>query len=422
MSTAGDPGTKAKILRAAATLPIVTVCSLAAGFTAGILLVALMSPWAPATRDYIFYWATAQQLAHHANPYDAAAITALERSAGLPAAYQAGFMRNPPWALPLIYPLGFLSPRAGWILWFLLLLSCLAASVYLLWILCGRSRSERYLLGLSFAPALVCMLYGQTSLLILPGLVLFLCWHRTRPFQAGAALSLCALKPHLFLPFGVALLVWIVLSRAYKLVAGAVAALALSCAITTLIDPLAWTQYARMARTSGIDREPIPCPSALLRFWISPQSVWLQFLPALLGCVWALAYFWRRRRDWDWLRNGAPLLLVSLTVAPYAWIYDHGMVLPALMPSVFLARSRKLLIALAFLSALVEAALYRSLRYPPALYRWTIWAAPAWLAWYLVANAPPGFWVELRSVLRSKGFLRGRETTGRKGDESAALQ
>ena len=422
MSTTGNPSTKAKILRAAATLPVVTVCGLAAGFTAGILLVALMSPWAPATRDFIFYWATAQQLAHHANPYDAAAIATLERSAGLPVAYKAGFMRNPPWALPLIYPLGFLSARVGWILWYFLLLACLAASVYLLWILYGRPRNERYLLGLSFAPALVCIIYGQTSLLLLPGLVLFLRWQRTRPFLAGVALSLCALKPHLFLPFGVVLLVWIAFERAAKLAAGVLAGLAFSCLLTFLIDPSALTQYAQMARASGIENEPIPCVSYLLRAWISPQSIWLQYLPALLGCAWAMAYYWPRRRNWDWPANGGLLLLVSLVAAPYSWIYDHGMVLPALLQSAFLARSRNLLIALAFLSALVEVALICSLRYPPALSLWTIWAAPAWLAWCLAANAPPGFWAKARSVLLSIRFLRGREAAVGRGGESDALE
>jgi len=420
MSETGATGLRGKILRMAATLPFVTVCGLGFGFTAGILLLALLMPQGPTTRDYFFFWATARQLTLHHNPYDALAMSQFEHSAGLSAGH-AGVMRNPPWALPLIYPLGFLSPQSGWILWFFLLLAALAGSVYLLWILLGRQRNDRYMLGLSFAPAMICLLYGQTSLLILPGLVLFLCLHRTRPFLAGAALSLVALKPHLFLAFGVALLGWIVVSRAYKVLAGALAALAAACALTTLIDPLAWVQYARMAGTAGIEREPIPCPSSLIRFWISPTSVWLQFLPALLGCIWAITYYWPRRHQWDWLKNGAPLLLVSLAAAPYAWIYDHGVVLPALLPSVFLARSRNLLIALAFLSALVEVALYCSIHYPPALYRWTIWAAPAWLGWYLVANASPGTWQKARIALQGFRLSRATKPDEERGSEPAAL-
>ena len=416
MSTAADSSKMRKILRAAATFPIVALCVLSFGLIAGDLLYALLWSKAPATRDFIIYWATAQQLSHHANPYDATAIKELEQTAGLPATYKVGYTRNPPWALPLVYPLGFLSPRAGWILWYFLLLASLALSVYLLWNFFDRPRNKRYLLGFTFAPALICMVYGQTSLLVVPGLVLFLCLHRTRPFLAGAALSLCALKPHLFLPFGVVLLAWIIVSRAYKLIAGAVAAIGASCALTYLIDPLAWAQYAQMARGSGIEREQIPCLSSVLRFWLSPTSVWLQFLPAMLGCVWAMVYFWPRRQKWNWMENSAPLLLVSLLVAPYAWIYDHGMVLPALLPTVFLVRSRNLLIAFASIGALAEVALFYSHYDPSALSRWAIWVAPAWLAWYLIANAPSNTWEKVRSVLQANGFLLKKEVAGSGGD------
>jgi Glycosyltransferase family 87 len=382
---AGKPGTQQKILRAVATLPFVTVCGLAFGFTAGTICLVLLLPNAPCTRDYVLYWATGQQLAHHANPYDPVACTLIERAAGLPLNLNPGLMRNLPWALPLVFPLGFLSLRVGWVLWVLLSLACLVVSVHLLWIIYGRPRNRRYLLGYSFGPALVCVIYGQISLFVLLGLVLFLRLHRTRPFLAGISLWLCALKPHLFLPFGVVLVAWVLVSRSYKLLAGAAVAMAASCAITFAIDPLAWTQYLQMAHSSGIEREYIPCLSYLLRNRLSPHSVWLQYLPAALGCAWALAYFWPRRHAWDWLKNGSPLMLVSMLAAPYSWIYDQGLVIPALLQGAFHTRSRNLLIALAFLSALVEIALFRSLSHPNDMVFWTYWTAPAWLVWYLCA-------------------------------------
>jgi hypothetical protein len=385
MKINGELLTRQKILSTVAVLPFVTVCGLAAGFAAGVFCFALISVNGPATRDYIFFWATGQQLAHHANPYDETAMMRIESSVGMPEKNKVGFMRNPPWALPLVYPLGFLSPRAGWLLWSLFMLACLAVSVRLLWILYGRPRNSRYLLGLSFGPALLCLIYGQTSLLLLLGLTLFLRLHRTQPFLAGCALGLCALKPHLFLPFGVVLLAWVLVSRSYRLVAGAAAALAASSAIAFLIDPQAWIQYVQMARASGIEREYIPCLSYLLRNWLGANSMSLQFLPAALGCAWALSYYWPRRQGWDWTTNGSPLLLVSLLVAPYSWIYDQGIVIPALLQGAFLTRSRNLLVALAFLSAMVEIALYGSLAQPKVLLYWTLWTAPAWLVWYLIA-------------------------------------
>lgn len=410
MNPGGELSLTQKILRAVATLPFVTVCGLAFGFTAGVLCVVLVSPQAPGTRDYVFYWATGQQLAHHANPYDPDAVTKLERSAGLPATLNPGLMRNLPWALPLVYPLGFVNSRVGWVIWLLILSSCLAVSVYMLWIIYGRPKNSRYLLGYSFGPALICMIYGQTSLFALLGLVLFLRLHRTHPFLAGVSLWLCALKPQLILPFGVVLLAWVLLSRSYKLVAGAATALAASCAITFLIDPLAWTQYSQMARSSGIEKEYIPCLSYLLRDWLSPHSIWLQYLPAAAGCCWALAYFWPRRNSWDWLKNGSPLMLVSLLVAPYAWIYDQGLVIPAVLRGAFLTRHRSLLIALAFLSALVEVALFRSITHPNDMVYWTFWTAPAWLVWYLVAGISSTQWTKAWFALRGLRLFREQHT------------
>jgi hypothetical protein len=360
-----------------------------------MFLFALISPLGVAKRDYIFFWATGQQLAQHANPYDESAMTQIERLAGRAAPNKTGLMRNPPWALPLVYPLGFVSARTGWVLWSLLMLACLMASVRLLWIQYGRPRNSRYLLGLSFGPALLCLFYGQTSLLLLLGLTLFLRMHRTRPFLAGISLSLCALKPHLFLPFIAVLLAWVLVSGSYKLVAGSAVALAASSAIAFQIDPQAWSQYAQMARASGIETEYIPCVSFLLRSWVSPHTMGLQFLPAAVGCLWALGYFWTRRQKWDWTTNGSLLLLVSLLVAPYSWVYDQGIVIPALLQGAFLTRSRNLLIALAFLSAMVEVAIFRSFSHPRDLYLWNYWTAPAWLAWYLLAAA-----IERRRVER----------------------
>lgn len=400
------------VLRTAAVLPFVTVCAVAFGCMVGLFCAALISPSAPATRDYLFYWATAQQLEHNSNPYDRDGMTRIEHSAGMAAEDKAGLMRNPPWALPLVLPLEFLSPRAGWLLWFFLLLACLATSVFLLWVIHGRPRNRRYLLGYSFGPALLCMLFGQTSLFALLGLVLFLRLHRSRPFWAGVSLWLCMLKPHVFLPFGVALIAWIILSKRISLAIGTTAAMAASCAITYRINPLEWAQYSQMVRSSEIDKEYIPCLSFLLRLWLSPHPIWLQFLPAALGCAWALTYFWLRRRDWNWLTHGSLLMLVSVLVAPYTWLYDQALVLPALLQAAFFTRSRNLLIVLAFLSALVEVCLFFKFSTAIDLAEWTYWTSPAWLIWYLVASTSSTKWVSIRSNLRiSTQLLHARTST-----------
>ena len=365
-----------------AQIAIASVAGLALAVTILYIVAVPVAGKLAASRDFLSYWATGSQLVHHRNPYDRDAISALEHAAGLDPRTVL-IMRNPPWALPLAYPLGFLGLRFAGILWTLLLLACLLVSIRILHELHGSPPSRVHWLGFAFTPAIICLTMGQTSLLALLGLVLFLRFHRCHPFNAGAALWLCALKPHLFLPFAAVLAVWIVVSHSYKLLAGFTVALAFTSAIAFFIDPSAWPDYARLMRSPSVENQFIPCLAGALRHWLRPHAVWLQYLPAALACLWALFYFWRRRAHWDWLTGSSPLILVSLLAAPYSWLYDQCLAIPALLHGAYATRSRKLLaiLALLILAADIEICF---VKITSPLFLWT---TPVWLAWYLLARA-----------------------------------
>lgn len=361
---------------------IVIACALAIVFTILFLCFLPFDRGTVARRDYIVYWATGQQLVRHGNPYDPAAISQIEHDAG----FQGGdsyYMRNTPWALPLALPLGFIGPMAAALPWSLLMLGLLALSVRILWRLYGGAPNTLDWLGYCFPPALWCVLLGQTSILLLFGFTLFLRFHKTRPFVAGAALWLCSIKPHLFLPFALVLLLWIFIARAWRILAGAVTAFAAGAFITTCIDPAAWSQYAYYMRTSVVTREFTPCLADLLRDSIKPTAEGLAFVPVVLGCLWALAWFWPRRRHWDWLEQGPLLVLVSLLVAPFGWIFDQSLALPAVLCGASRTSSQLLLSALALIYILVELQLVHFDLHSAA---W-LWTTPAWLAWYLCTRA-----------------------------------
>jgi len=363
-------------------LLIAIACALAAVFTTLFLSILPTNRAIVARRDFITYWAAGQQLAHHGNPYDPETMDRLERGAG----FQGGtsyYMRNPPWALPLALPLGYFDATTTALPWSLLMLGILISSVRILWSLFGSAGTHFEWLGYCFPPALFCVILGQTSILLLFGLVLFLRLHKTRPFSAGAALWFCTLKPHLFLPFAVVLLVWIFVSHSYRILAGSLAAMAAGGMVTALIDPAAWSQYSYYMRTSVVTREFTPCLGDVLRDSIRPSSEWLAFVPAALGCAWALVYFWPRRLTWDWLENGSPLILVSLFVAPFGWIFDQALAIPALLYAVSRNPSRTLLGTLALIYILVEIQIVSPFGLHSAAY---LWPAPVWLVWYLLAR------------------------------------
>jgi len=347
----------------------------------------LLGSDAAGTRDFVEYWASGHQLAHHANPYDRDAILRLERSVGFPSGTPVLIMWNPPPALLLVLPLGLLGPVAANLLWSLLLLACLVASVRIVWIMHGGPRNQLHWLGYSFAPALVCLLAGQVSLFVLFGLVLFLRLHRSHPFLAGVSLWFCLLKPHLFLPFGIVLLVWAIVTRGYNLLLGIAIALGLSTAIAFILDPLVWVHYGQMMSTMStvrMQQEVIPCMSIMLRWIISPKTMWLQYVPAAFGCILALAYFRKHCHRWDWIEHGSLLMLVSVLLAPYTWLMDQAVLIPALLHAAYLTRSRCLLAILALASAVIEIGALRGFHLLHSA--WYLWTVPAWLAWYLYAT------------------------------------
>lgn len=333
-------------------------------------------------RDSLAYWTAGHQLLHRANPYAAASVEQLEGAAGFHGPRGSLVMLNPPYALPLALPYGVFGPRVAGLLWSLSLLACLIASVRMIWTMHGRTDNRLLVLGYCFAPAVVCVFAGQIPLFALLGLTLFLRLRRTHPFYAGAALWLCAVKPHLFVPFGLVLLAWTLTTRRYRIIGGAAASFAASNAIALVLDPAAWSHYRQflhsVAGMMGV--EFIPSLSVVLRRAIDPRAYWIQGIPEALGCAWALWYFWRHRRAWDWMEHSALVMLVALFVAPYTWMLDQSVLLPALLHGLYRTRSRAFAMALAVGSGLI----YLQIGLGAAVHsRWNLWPAPFWLVLYL---------------------------------------
>jgi hypothetical protein len=77
-------------------------------------------------------------------------------------------------------------------------------------------------------------------------------------------------------------------------------------------------------------------------------------------------------------------MLVSLLVAPFGWIFDQSLAIPAILFAVARAPSRAVLAGLAILYLLLEVQVVSPFPLASAAY---LWPAPAWLVWYLFARA-----------------------------------
>lgn len=345
-----------------------------------------LTPQNAAIRDFIGYWAAGQQIVHGANPYDVDQVLGLEKAVGL-GSLQIKITPSPPIGLALVLPLGFLGAKNGLVFWMLVELACLSLSLWAVWRLEGKPVSRLHLLGFLFAPALACFMAGQIGIFLLLGLCLFLLWHESRPFLGGAALLPMSLKPHLFLPVVLCLLLWVVFRRRVRIIAGLLAAMGASFSLILALDPHVWSQYRTMLHSNLMQDRFAPTLSAYLRWDISPATVWLEYLPTALAAIWALGYFWQRRARWDWLQHGQLVLLIGVMCAPYAWLTDEAVLLPAVLLGVYRARSTsRSLIPIALFAAVALVELFADVRITSWYYAWT---SPAWLAWYLYAMSTP---------------------------------
>lgn len=349
------------------------------------ILAAGMTAEKAASRDYISYWAAGRLLVQHQNPYDHDLMLRMEQSAGY-APDRPLFMRNAPTAFVLAYPLGFTGPRMGAILWSLGLVFMLVISVRLLWIVMGRPPDRLHLLGYLFPPVLACLLHGQMGILLLFGVACFLCFYDSRPYLAGAALAVLAVKPHLFLPFGVVLIAWSLYERRFRVCGAAATAMLCMLAFGYAVDPGGWQEYAGMMQQQKLSDEMIPTISLGFRLLIHRGWDWLQFVPAGVGSAWALWHWWKKRNAWVWRSDGAILLAVSVMVAPYAWFTDESLALPAVLLGIYRARARSLIVY----AVLAGVALVEVLMQLPVNSGFYLWTAPAWVVWSAVALRTSG--------------------------------
>lgn len=348
-----------------------------------ILDISLKDTGNAGNKDFVSYWAAAKRLLHRSNPYDPGAILSIEKSAGFRPA-EPLFMRNPPYALSLTILLGLLPVNAAAVLWSLLLVASTLISIRLVWKLHGSPADSLHLLGYMFAPVLACMMLGQTSVLALAGVCLFLRLQEKIPAAAGAALCLLAIKPHLFIPFGIVIVVNSICRKNYRVLLTFIAAALVLGAIPVAFRSDVWTEYGDVFRAAGRESQAMPTISSITRLTIGHGATWTQFLPAAIGSIWAIEYFRRNRRHWRWVQHAPLLLLVSLLVAPYSWFTDDVIVLPAILGLLLSSRTtNRSLVAWGVLNGIALVAVLIGVPVGSGFY---VWTPVAWLVWYTIAR------------------------------------
>jgi hypothetical protein len=365
---------------------------------AAVLGILLLAGGSIVDRDTISYWAAGHLLIHHQNPYDAATVMGLEQSVGFKGS-DPMVMRNPPYALFLVLPLGLFSPTVAGALWTIFTVGCFVASIAILRRTFGDASEPVPLWTCFFAPAIACIVMGQSSVIILFGLACFLTWYKTRPFMAGASLILVACKPHILLSFLLVLTMWVVVHRNYKIVAGVVSGLGVTLSLALWFDHSIIGEYLPTLRTANADNTS--ALASLLRHVTGINE--LQFALVIPASLWAAWYFVEHRREWSWQAQGLVLPIISLWAAPYSWAWDGVVMLPALLAAQCRAKDQHQSTRSFVWLNLAGLAVFGV--------HWTMshfWTTTMWLGWFLWALHHSSLFAKNRgAVLKCQGKRNG---------------
>jgi hypothetical protein len=287
-------------------------------------------------RDFLEYWSAGAVVARGGNPYDPAELLAAQRLAE-PDRDAAVMMWNPPWALAVYAPVGLLPVRWATLVWVCLQLAAVMLACDLLWAVYrgpARLRWVPQLLGLSFAPVVWTVLYGQNAGLLLLGIAGFVHFRTTgKPGRAGVCAALTALKPHLLAVFGV-LLVLDALARAGRVALAAGAGiLAAALGVVLLLNPDVVGQFVRTTLHPPPGAVPLtewvlPVASYWLRYLVAPDRFWVQFVPCAVACAGFAAWRLRQGDRWSWPAALPWVVWATVLATPYGgWVFDLAVLL-----------------------------------------------------------------------------------------------
>jgi hypothetical protein len=234
---------------------------------------------------------------------------------------------RPPFYAILLWPLGKLPYRQSYLVWQCLSIAALAGFI-LVWR--SKSRGAAVLACCWSLPLWLGIALGQDLTFLLLVLAVSLRIHSTRPFVAGALLSLCAIKFNLFLM----LPLLIAGQRRWRMLAGLVVGGAAMSAVSFAAAGADWPRrYLELLTMGRISPEEQIMPNFHAMLLGIPYQRVIEPLLGVVtaGAVWLVA----RRANFDY--GLAAALVGGLLVSHHAYPQDCTLLIPALL--VVLTRS-----------------------------------------------------------------------------------
>lgn len=296
-----------------------------------VALVALpLSHWGSDFRS--FY--TGARLAGTPELFSLDAMRKIEAPLGTDLSQLQVWIRPPFYAL-LLLPLGQLPYRAAACIWQVIL-----ALALVLFVRFWDDQEPSYWMAALFLPMLLALYFGQdVALLLLLAAIAVRLEQRGNSFIAGLVLSLCAIKPHLFLLAPL----WMASRRMWRMGLGLGVGGGILAAVCFGVNGRDWLfRYHDVVAVNELHQVSKEYVSLAGLLHSAPAICWW---PAALLVA---AVFWYAQRRMEKQDAFAFALFGGLLIAPHAFLYDLGFLLP------YFLRRRNAAIAVVLLCVLFK--------------------------------------------------------------------
>jgi hypothetical protein len=286
--------------------------------------------------DYLQFWSAGTLLLQRQNPHDIQLLAPIEREAVGETPYPAPYL-YPPWLALLSTPLMWFGYRNAQVAWVALNVeAAFAAGYFLRNAALTVPRWIPPILFPLFAFSVFSALMGQTGTLVL--LVAAATWRLLedeRDVAAGVVMAWLSIKPQVAGILLVALLVWVVRCRRYRVLAGFGGCLAVLMGISTLFYPQWLPAMLQAQRQFASPTDTWPGLGGTWPLVLRALGVegWLLWVLYAAGAILFLGLV-----GWTAIDRHRPLaelvgisLLAGFFVAPYSQAYDYAVLLIPLL-------------------------------------------------------------------------------------------
>jgi hypothetical protein len=288
--------------------------------------------------DFLLFWSSAKLILQGQNPYDGGLLlTTMSQTVG-PMEYDMR-VPTPPALAGLLLPLAILPFNIALLTWTISNVALAGLHLVYQTIQIPDNRQKlaiKFAFISTFYPLFLAIKLAQ----IIP--LLFFCTalfcanqdkliDRRKGFFSGLALAVCTIKPHLFLPFLIVVSLWTLRARMWRVAIGFIIGVASLWLFPVCFNSKVYSLYLNSDLSNSLNwRTPT------IGFWLAELAggvAYLKFLPLLLACGYALWTGLTVLLDEGALRRITRRMIpLSLACAPYLWVYDFVLLIPAIVP------------------------------------------------------------------------------------------